>query len=237
MFFKYKKKLFILAGAGSLFALGLFFGLRSWNQNLYVSWNPASQRGLAEDNQTQVLVNLSSDELTRSADSALFENIRLIEEEGLLTFYLENILIPDKESGQYRLLCEAFSHIEFSFAPIGIKLSGDPGMMILQSPCRQEEEFELGPFFIPKKEILAHPEKRSFEFEEISAYISFYKASLVLTPSWILKTIRLFNAENTGQEENEELIVRYNPKSNSPFEIILREETNPPKLILKERPL
>lgn len=232
MLSRYKKRFLYLAGVVCLFALGLFFGLYSWNQNLYVTWSPSSQRGLAEDSQTQVLVNVPAEQIVRRADKALFENIRLIEGDDLLTFYLGNILIPNKEDGRYLFLCEAYSHIEFSFSPVGIKLSGDPGLMLLQSPCRQEEEFELGPFFISKNKILASPEKRAFEFEETNDYISFYKASVVLTPSWILKTIRFFNP---GQEENQEFIVRYNPENNDPFELTLKEEDTPPELLLKQR--
>ena len=238
MFSKYKKRFFFIAGTGVLFVVGLIFGLRSWNQNLYVSWSPPSERGLAEDSQDEVLVNISQEEMIGRADEALFENVRLIEDENLLTFYLGNILVPDEATGQYRFLCDIYSYIEFSFAPIGIKLSGDPGAMILQSPCRQEE-FELGPFFIPRKEILNSPEKRSFEFEEIESYLSFYKSSVVLTPSWILKTVRLFNGEQAtnNQEDNEEFIIRYNPKNNEPFEVILKKAEDYPELILKERSL
>ena len=228
---KYKKSLFVLAGIGFLFLLGLFFGLYSWNQNLYVSWSPAFQRGLAEDSQSEVLLNISANQVVEKANEVLFQDIRLIEEEDSLTFYLGSVLVPDKASGQYRFLCEIFSHVEFSFTPVGVLLSGDPGLMILQSPCRQEEELELGPFFIPKKEILASPEKNSFTFEEAEDYISFYKASVVLTPSWLLTTIRFFN---TNQENSREFIVRYNPESNTPFEVKLKKETPPPQLILKE---
>ena len=234
MLSKYKKNLLLLAGVIFLFALGLFFGLNSWNKKLYVSWNPSSQRGLAEDNQTEFLIEISSEELAEKADKVLFDNVRLIEEEDKITFYLKSILVPDKSTGKYRFLCEIFSHIEFSFAPLGIKLSGDPGLMILQSPCRQEEEFELGPFFIFKKKLLGSADKRNFEFEELGDYMSFYKASILLTPSWILKTIRFFNE---SEEDSEEFIVRYNPENNSPFEIVLKEEANPPQLILKEQDL
>ena len=235
MLSKYKKYLLLLAGVVFLFALGLFFGLNSWNQKLYVSWNPSSQRGPAEDSQDEFLIQVSPEELAEKADKVLFNNIRLIEEEDKITFYLKSILVPDKSTGKYRFLCEIFSHIEFSFAPLGIKLSGDPGLMILQSPCRREEEFELGPFFIFKKKLLESADKRNFEFKELGDYISFYKASILLTPSWILKTIRFFN-EN--EEDSEEFIVRYNLENNSPFEIFLKKETNPPpQLILKEQDL
>ena len=231
MTFKHKNKWFFLLGVLSLVTLGLFFGLKSWNQNLYVTWKPASERGLAEEDQTQVLVNLSLEELTAKADKILFENARLKDDKEQLIFYLGNILVPDQSTGEHRFLCELFSYVEFSFAAVGVSLSGDPGVMILQSPCRQEEEFELGPFFIPRKKLLSSPEKRSFEFEEIESYISFYRASLVLTSSWILTTVRFFNEEDS----EEEFIIKYNPKTSDPFEIFLQDTKNPPELILKER--
>ena len=231
MTFKHKNKWFFLFGVLCLASLGFFLGLQSWNKNLYVSWKPTSERGLAEEDQTQILVNLSLEELTAKADKILFENARLIEDKEQLIFYLGNFLIPDQSTGEHRFLCELFSYVEFSFAAIGMSLSGDHGIMILQSPCRQEEEFELGPFFIPHKKLLSSPEKRSFEFEEIDSYISFYRASLILTPSWILKTVRFFNEEDSEKE----FIIKYNPKTSEPFEIFLQDTSNPPELILKQR--
>jgi len=228
-FFKYKKPLFLIAGGFSLFSLGLFFGLNSWDKKLYVSWNPSSQRDLAGEDQDEFLIELSPEEMVEKADQILFNNIRLLDEEDQITFYFEDMLIPDRDSGSYRFLCEMFSHVEFSFAPLGIKLSGDPGSMILQSPCRKEQEFELGPFYFFKKKMLATPKERSFEFEEQEDYISFYRASLWLTESWLLKTIRFFNRENS-----KEFIVVYNPENNDPFEVTLKTQAEAPRLLLKE---
>ena len=229
---KVRKALFFTVFFCALFSLGLLFGLRSWEKKIYISWSPFYDRGLAGEKEN-MLLSVSSDSVVSRLNGAIFENAGSVEEDGLLTFYLGDALIPDEQTRQYRFLCEVFSHVEFSFFALGVSLSGDPGLMIVQSPCRKTEDGPLGPFFIPKKEILARENERVFQFEEIETYIRFYKASVSLTPRWFLKNLRFFNLE---EEENEELIVNFNPKSGELFEITLNPPEEKTELVLKQRP-
>ena len=198
------------------FALGLFFGLNSWNKNLYVSWTPTSQRGLAEEGSQQNLLNLSSENLTKTASSILFSSQKTFQEEGFLSFYLGNILIPDKETKQHRFICEVFPLVEFSFSALGMSLSGEKGLMIVQSPCNMEDVDWIGPFWIAQDEILSHPEKKSFQIEDKETFIRFYNASIELTPSWLLSTVKFFN-----KADNQELLIQLSPNQTPYFELKL----------------
>ena len=228
---KFRKALFFTVSACTLFSIGLLFGLYSWEKKIYISWSPSYDRGLAGEEE-KMLLSVSSDSVVSQLNGVIFENADSVEEDGLLTFYLGDVLIPDNQTQKYRFLCEVFSHVEFSFFALGMTLSGDPGIMIVQSPCRKTEDLRLGPFFIPKKEILAQPNEKVFKFEEIETYIRFYKAFVSLTPSWFLKTLRFFNLE---EGKNEELIVQFNSKSGEPFEITLNQPEEKTELILKQR--
>ena len=143
----------------TVFSLGLFFGLNSWNKNLYVSWTPSNARGIAMDESQKNVLNLSSENLTQKASSALFSQNQVLKKNGLLSFYLGNILAPDTNTQKHRFICEIFPLVEFSFSALGVSISGEKGLMIMQSPCNMEDIDWIGPFWLPQEEILAHPEK------------------------------------------------------------------------------
>lgn len=213
-----KKRVFWLIVAMAVFGLGGWLGLQSWDKNLYVSWK-AQTRGLAGEGSSQErILNLSSNQLIPNIGSALFEDSKVIDQEGLIQFYLKNLLIPNENSQEHAFLCEVFSSVEFSFTSLGINLSGDPGLMVVESPCRAEDMDFIGPFFIPKQEILANKQERAFEFEERETFIRFYKASLVLTPRWLLKSVRFFNTDN-----EKEFLVLFNSQEHQALEILWTE--------------
>lgn len=216
---KFKKIIIPVCGLGFVFCLGLFFGLKSWNGNLYVQWSPSQGRGVAGADSSKEILNLSSDRLTSSAESILFSQNKIIRQGDLLSFYLKNFLVHDPQFKKHRFICQIFPFVEFSFSALGVSLSGEEGLMLVQSPCNIENENFIGPFWIPYKQILENPSKRSFEISEEETFIRFYHASVVLTPSWLLKSVRFFDS---NQEDNE-LIIRFTPNNqNSYLELNLK---------------
>lgn len=217
---KLYKALFPAGIIGAVFALGLFFGLNSWNKNLYVQWNPSQGRGIAGEDSLEIL-NLSSSQLTQKAGAILFSNNQVIREKGLTAFYLGNFLVQDPHLKQHRFICQLFPFVELSFSAVGITLSGEPGLMVLQSPCLMEDENFIGPFWIPHEKILTHPEQKSFELPEREIFIHFYHVSISLTHNWLLTNVRFFNKDN---EENNELLIRFIPGKDKPyFEFSLKD--------------
>ena len=100
-----------------------------------------------------------------------------------------------------------------------MNLSGERGLMVIQSPCNMEHEDFVGPFWIPNEEILAQPSKKSFELPEKETFIRFYNASTALTPSWLLTNVRFFNED----QNDDEFLVRFIPGMENPyFELSLR---------------
>ncbi|MBC6415113.1 MAG: hypothetical protein GDA46_01810 [Bdellovibrionales bacterium] len=234
---KIKRSFLIVITLTLFFALGLFFGLNSWKQNLYVSWKPIYDRGLAEESE-EILLNVSSKEVIRNPSEFIFENIVSFEEEGVLNFYIGSFLIPNPQTQEYGFLCDVFSHVEFSFFALGISINGDPGRMLVQSPCRLNEDLQLGPFFIPKNQLMAQADQRFFEFEEMETYVRFYKSSTALMSRWFLKTIRFFNLNEQGNEGNQkDFIVTFDSQINTPFEVVFKLPEEKTKLILKQRTL
>lgn len=234
------KKLFIpLSLVTLVFVLGLFFGLGSWNKNLYVQWNPFQERGLAGVGSSPKILNLSSRHLTQRADQALFSQSEVVKKERLMAFYLGNLLISDSNLNEHQFICEVFSEVEFSFSAIGTNINGE-SLMVIQSPCNMEKEDMIGPFWLPYKDILEKPSERSFELPEQETYIGFYNASTVLTSSWLLTNVKFFNesgeeSENEGESENQtknEFLVHFVQGSEHSFELNLRNEgENPPQEI------
>ena len=204
-------------------AMGLFLGITSWDKNLYVQWNPSKKRGLASvgDSSSPELLNLSYEQLVQRASSVLFSKHKVVRKGENTSFYLGNVLVPDSYSKSYRFICQIFPLVEFSFSALGISLSGEEGVMLVQSPCNSNEEDEvfMGPFWVPHKRILASPSQEYFDMPEKGTSIRFYKASIVLTSSWLLKSVRFFNEA----ERDRELLVRFEPGEGNPhFELSLR---------------
>ncbi|MCY4321055.1 MAG: hypothetical protein OXC37_01415 [Bdellovibrionaceae bacterium] len=200
-----------------IFGMGLIIGLISWNSNLYVSWIPSTKRTLAMAGNQSNLLNLSSDSLTEDPSSVLFSQYEIFQENNFLSFYLGNILIPDPKTQTHRFICEVFPIVEFSFSALGVNLSGEKGVMLVQSPCETEDIDWIGPFWLPQNEILSHPEKNTFQIEEKDTFIRFYNASIELTPSWLLSSVRFFDKE----KESEELLIRLKANQKPYFEIDL----------------
>ena len=146
-----------------------------------------------------------------------------------MAFYLGNFLVPpshqqDDGSNQRVFICQIYDFVEFSFISAGVRLSGGSGSMILRSPCNMEDELNIGPFWIPREEILSSDSETVFELPEEETFIRFYNASIVLTPEWILKTARFFNeAEEAETEEEDEFLIHLDPDEH-PFSISLRPE-------------
>ena len=187
-------------------------------------WNPSLGRGIAGVDSPTEILNFSSKQLIQKASSALFSQNQVIEEGDLMAFYLGNFLVQDPLSGKHRFICELFPLVEFSFSAIGINLSGEEGLMLIQSPCNMEDEDFIGPFWIPHKKILAEASKDSFELPEEEVFIHFYNASISLTPSWLLKNVRFFNET----EQDNEFLVRFVPGSENPyFELSLKNTEQP----------
>lgn len=217
---KISKFLVIFLILFAVFVFGLYLGLNSWNKNLYVSWNPSKGRGLAGSNTSAELINLSSDQLIQQASYVLFSNHQVIRQENLLAFYLGNFLVHDSDLKEHRFICQIYPLVEFSFSSMDVSLSGEEGMMLVQSPCLMEDEDFIGPFVIPVQSIFSDPEKKSFELPEEETFVHFYNASIVLTEKWFLKTVRFFN-----QDSSEELIIRFIPGEDKPyFEFSLKDD-------------
>ena len=200
-----------------VFSFGLTVGLKSWNKNLYVLWTPANDRTLAMADNSKDLLSLSSEDLIKEPSSVLFSQHQIFQEDGLLSFYLGNILIPDSNTQKYQFICEVFPLVEFSFSSLGMSLSGEKGLMIVQSPCNMKDMNWIGPFWLPQEEMLSHPEKKAFELKEKETFIRFYNASIELTPSWLLSSVRFFNKDNY-----QEFLVQLSPKQTPYFELSLK---------------
>ena len=214
-----------------MFVLGLFFGLNSWDKNLYVQWNPFQGRGIAGVDSSPEILNLSSQQLLQEPDQVLFSQGQVEIEGELMAFYLGSFLIPNSKLNQHQFVCEVFSEVEFSFSAVGISLSGEQGLMVVQSPCNMEREDRIGPFWIPYEEIINNPAKKIFELPEQRTYIRFYNASTVLTPGWLLTSVKFFQesqTENTGQTENE-LLVSFTPGADNPYFELSLQRTEPPQ--------
>lgn len=219
MIYKIKKWFVPILILTIAFGLGLTLGLKSWNNNLYISWSPSTKRTLAMAGDHKNLLNFSSNSLTQELSSVLFSQHQVSQKDNLLSFYLGNVLIPDEKTQKHRFICEVFPFVEFSFTALGISLSGEQGLMLVQSPCQTEDMDWIGPFWLPQKEILSHPEKNIFQIEEKNIFVRFYNASIELTPSWLLSSVRFFNKETEPQE----LLIQMKANQTPYFELDLKK--------------
>ena len=215
----FKKKIIPICFLCSVFSLGLFFGIRSWNKSLYVQWSPSYERGLAQEESSKTILHLSYENLNQKASEMLFSQNQVIEKEDSIAFYLGNFLVKDPHLKEYRFICQIFPLVEFSFSALGISLSGEEGLMVVQSPCNMENTDLIGPFWIPKKDILKEASKKYFEIPEKNVFVHFYNASTTLTPSWFLKNVRFFN-----ENQDDDFLIHFTAgQPSSFFELVLKD--------------
>ena len=217
---KNKKKIFLplfLAAAGTaVLGLGAFMGVRSWEGRIYVSLRPPSEgRKIASSDPAEEILSLSLEEIGLKAREKLFGVSQINETDSQLRFHLGNFLVRSPFDESPQLVCQAYSFLEMTFTARGVNLSGDSGMMLVQSPCRQKDKTMIGPFWIPKKDILDNPGRSSFSLPEEETLIRFYNAAIALTPRWLLTDARFFNSP-----EEDGFIVQFAPGRESPaFEL------------------
>ncbi len=217
---RHKKKallgFFFALGAAAFFGAGAFFGMQSWRGSLYISLRaPAEGRKIASaDDSAQGILSLSIEEIAASARDKLFGGARADKNDSMIEFYLGSFLVRSPFDESPQLICNAYSFVEMTFAARGAQLSGERGLMLVQSPCRQKDQSSIGPFLIPEREILDHPDQRSFSIPEEEILIRFYNAAISLMPDWILTDARFFNSpEEAG------FIVQFVPEENPIFEL------------------
>jgi len=198
----------------SIFALGLFFGLNSWNKKLYVQWHPSQERRIAVADSSAEILNLSYNQLSQKASLALFSQNKVTKENGLRAFYLGNFLVQNPVLKKHRFICQIFPLVEFTFSAVGINLSGEEGLMVIQSPCNMEDENLIGPFWIPYQEILANPSQNFFELPEQKTSIRFYNTSPSLVQSWLLINVQFFLKD---QPDDSHFLVRFAPGAENPY--------------------
>ena len=217
---KNKRKVFFAAlwgAAGAAFlGLGVFAGVRSWQGKLYVFLRPPSDvRKIASADPSAEILSLSFEEIGAKAREKLFGVSQIIEKDSALEFYLGNFLVRSPFDKSSQLVCQAYSFLEMTFTARGLNVSGERGLMLVQSPCRQKDESLIGPFWIPVKDILDHPDQSSFSMPEEETLIRFYNAVVFLTPKWLLTDARFFNSP-----EEEGFIVHFAPEEKTPaFEL------------------
>lgn len=191
------KQLAMVLFAICILILGVFIGFNSWDQNIYVQWNPINQRQLASKAPSphKEILNFSVDQLADKASKTLLTNSEVIKKDQDILFYLSNVLMVHPKTQTQQFVCEIFSSIEFSFIAINIMLNGEPSRMMLQTPCLHFDENQIGPFSLPYKMILASPSQNIFEIFEKNIFIRFYNASILLSSQWALTNIRFFNED------------------------------------------
>lgn len=230
---KIKPLMLIKSFIGSAFVLGLGFyiGFQSWDSKMYVQVDPTTKyRGLASESKSEdSFYSLTFAEANQKASYKLFKNSKVItssessktinQSENFLGFYLGNFLVPAKQSQGYQFICASYKYMEAHFTALGVRLSGESGLMVVQSPCIENNETWLGPFWIPKKQMLERAGQESFKIEEKDMYIHLYDTSFSLVSEWLLTSVRFFNSEE--DEDEDALVVSFNPKEDTPvFKLI-----------------
>ena len=199
-------------------AVGLYFGVQSWNSQLYVEVQPSKYRGLASENKPTMYTSKLS-HFNQALSKKVFNNLKMTQkQDGSLGIYVGNFLIPNKNNNNHEFVCQRYDFFEMRFETLDVQIHGDPGIMLLQSSCNMEDNKNfIAPFWLPTKSMLVSSrqyKKRDFKFPEEKKFVKTYHIPFHLASEWMLASVRFFNSS-----EDDGLTVKYNRKINKPFVI------------------
>lgn len=201
------KKYLLFLVAVTLFVFGFLFGFKSWNGVVFVAVNDVEGRGIASVHSDSYVVSLSPDDLRKKSHQNLFKKAKIKSTGDHIEFVLGSFLIPNKNN-QYQFVCQIYSFLELVFISSDILLSGHKGKLVVQAPCKTQDEELIGSFKIPSKRILENPSQNYFSDEENQSFFRFYETAILLMKDWQLMAVRFFN-----EEEEDGFVVNWKKNS------------------------
>ena len=199
--------------------VGFFFGIQSWDKQLYVQVHPSKSRNPASANKESSLYSISLEEMNEKAQTKLFKNTKIVKDATPFRFYLGNFLVPSLTDDGHQFVCQAYSVLETTFVALDVTLNGEEGLMVVQSPCLIEDDAFIGPISLPLKSMRTKLDTRSFALEEEETLVRFYNISFQLASDWLLVSVRFFNSP-----EDRGLVISYHPNQEVFFQMNLDQE-------------
>ena len=201
---------FIIVVMISLFYGGYLISSQSGNKKVVISLNPSSSsRGLAGiENPSLVTSNPDPQNLIKQA---------LVEPTPeSMKFYLGQFLVPSGQ-GTYVLACQKYQTLNMIFLAVGTSIHGHLPEMIIRSDCQitENKPFQIGPFFIPTKQILHSPIRESL-FSMNNSVVLFHHTVIRRPTTWILARVRFIN-----EKTNEELSINLPNNNNDENSLII----------------
>ncbi len=193
---------------------GFFFGIQSWNKQLYVQVYPSKSRSLAGAQEKSSLYSISLEEMNQRVQSKLFKNTKTVETDSLFGFYLGHFLVPDTTDKGHQFICQFYSVLEATFVALDVTLNGEDGLMVVQSPCRMEDDVFIGPIWLPIQSMRKNLGQRSFTLEKEDTLVHLYNISFQLASKWLLSSVRFFNSP-----EDKGLVINYTPNEKVFFQL------------------
>ncbi len=210
----YKPVFFTLLVFGFL-GVGFFFGVQSWDKQLYVQIYPSKFREIAGVKEEPSLYSVSLEEMNEEIHNKLFKNTKVLEVDSLFSFYLGNFLVPNTVDNNYQFVCQVYSSLELTFVSLDVTFNGKEGLMVVRSPCRMEDDdVFIGPFWLPLQSMREDSGKRFFTLEEKETLIHLYDISFHLVSNWLLSSVRFFNSP-----EDKGLVINYKPDQQNFFQL------------------
>ena len=202
----------------ALFFAGYFISTQSWNGEFFVyldkTYSSVNARNIANvEKQMDISASLlKGSQLKQESQKALVSASRVENQKDVIQFYLGHFLVQSPGGGSV-LACQQYQTVDMIFIAPEVSFHGHAPKMVLQAKCafKPDQPLQMGPFFIPKGEILSSPvNKQLFKIKD--ATLLFSHVSIQWPNRWILSQIRFIN-----DKKNEDFTVSFSSKKEEDF--------------------
>ena len=184
----------------TVFLMGYSVSKKSWQgeQFVYVKTEKV-ERGIASVKEAIVSgAILAEKRLTNSSQKIFLQSSEVSEKDGVIEFYLGHFLISLKND-DFVLACQKYHMVDLVFEAQGLSFHGHTPQMTLKSKCQfsMEEPLKMGPFFLPKKRILASPINQEL-FRDKQGTLMFSHVAVQWPSKWLLTQMRFIDKDTDG---------------------------------------
>ena len=163
--------------------------------NIQHNLNPSSVfRGIAsKENQMEVSPALlvSQGPLQQEKQKALTVASRVKDNGNEIVFYLGHLLLQSQGRSAV-LACNKYQTVDITFEAKGVSFHGHTPKLVMKAPCSpftKANPRQIGPFIVPKSQILSSPTSKEI-FKSKGAVLSFTHVSVQWPETWSLSQLR-----------------------------------------------
>lgn len=193
MYKYWKRNILAIFTFSLLFYLAYVLAQKSWNGDRFIllmdTMSDAKVRNIASINPQEAFFRNFL--LTDDNTATFLDAITVTNTETETTIVMPHFLVLN-DGGESILACDQYEVIHINFIALGVSFHGHAPQMTLRAECgiNEQNPMQLGPFFIPKEQILQSSVKQEL-FQSDTATVFMHHNNISWPSRWMLDGIRL----------------------------------------------